>query len=115
MKKIIIMVLAITVIAVNAMAADTVLSYTIPEAKVAEYISDYVYVHENTETTVEANPAYVDEETTLGVSPTIHVASYTNAQWVREHILRTIRGQIIRGKNLKYRDAQASNNANDVN
>ena len=80
--------------------ADTVLSYTIPQAKAAEYVSDYVYIHKNTELN---DPA----DASSGLK-------YSDTQWVREHILRTVRGQIIRGKNAKYRDAAESTSADDV-
>ena len=90
--------------------ADTKLTYTIPEGKAAEYIADYIYVHKNTET--EVNPDYVDEETTPEVDKTI--PKYTDGQWVKEHILRSIRAQIVRGKNAQTRDNQESVNADDV-
>ena len=78
--------------------ADTVLSYTIPEAKVAEYIADYCYVHKNTEMTDDEPP----------------VAKYTDTQWVREHIMRYVRSQIQRGKNAQYRDAESASDVSDV-
>ena len=80
--------------------ADAVLSYTIAEAKVDEYISDYVYVHKNTELNDPEDPD-------SGLK-------YTDKQWVREHIMRSVKAQIVRGKNAKYRDDKSSYNADDV-
>ena len=76
--------------------ADTILSYTIPEAKVDEYVSDYVYIHKNSEVDGEGDPIYTD------------------TQWVREHINRFIRNQVIRGKTAKYRDLISNYNADDI-
>ena len=80
--------------------ADTTLSYTIPEAKVVEYIADYVYVHKNTE---QVDPD--DNDSAL---------KYTDTQWVREHILRYVISQIKRGKQSKYRDAAEASDVSDV-
>ena len=85
------------------------LTYTIPNDKLAEYISDYVYVHKNTET--EADPDWVDPED--GTSAP-QLPKYTDAEWDREHILRQIKSQIVRGKNARARDELASQNADDV-
>ena len=86
------------------------LTYTIPAGKLAEYVGDYIYVHKNTETIPD--PAWVDPE---DGSQAPQVAKYaTDAAWVREHILRYIRSQIIRGKNSKARDALADTNADSV-
>ncbi len=76
------------------------LEYHIAPDKIAEYISDYVYVHKNTELNDPLDPD-------SGLK-------YNDAQWVREHIMRGIRAQIVRGKNAKARDAQAVNNADSV-
>jgi len=89
--------------------ANVVLSYTIPQAKAVEYISDYVYVHKNTETIDD--PEWVDPD---DGSKAPQIPKYTDAQWVREHILRSVKAQIVRGKNAKYRDDQSSYNADDV-
>ena len=75
---------------------DVELTYTIPSDKVAEYIDDYCYIHKNTELDGEGN------------------LIFTNSQWAKEHILRYIRSQIVRGKNLKLKDAQEDLNADDV-
>ncbi len=108
MKKFIVFVMLLMV-SVSAFGADATLSYTISGEKVAEYISDYVYVHKNTETIPD--PKWVDPKD--GTSAP-RVAKYTDAQWVREHIYRYIKGQIIRGKKAKYRDAVETYNANDI-
>ena len=76
--------------------ADTVLSYTIPDGKTAEYVSDYIYIHKNDE--VDVNGDLI----------------YGNAAWVREHILRGIKAQIVRGKNAKLKDALTALNVDDV-
>ena len=76
--------------------ADVVLSYTIPEGKVAGYVSDYCYVHKNTEKDENGE------------------AKYTDAQWVREHILRKIKFEIRRGQQAKYRDAVPNIDVDDV-
>ena len=86
------------------------LKFTIPEGKAAEYISDYVYIHKNTET--KDNPEYVSPEETPDVKS--QIPKYTDSEWVREHILRYIRSQILRGKRAKYRDAEADSNVDDV-
>ena len=80
--------------------ADVVLSYTIASAKVDEYVADYIYIHNNTELNDPEDPS-------SGLK-------YSDKQWVREHILRTIRGQIVRGKNKKAQDGLSANNADDV-
>ena len=72
------------------------LKITIPDNKATEYIADYVYIHPNTET--NENDELI----------------YTDAQWVKEHLLRTIKNQIIRGKNKKYKDNQETSNVDDV-
>ena len=89
--------------------ADIILSYTIPEGKVAEYIAYYVYRFANKETIPD--PAWVNPE---DGSEAPRILKYTDAQWVREHIMRTIREQIVRGRNAKYRNDMAAYNANDI-
>ena len=90
--------------------ADTVLSYTIPEAKVDEYVADYCYVHKNTET--KDDPEWEDPQDGT-TAP--QVAKYPNdAAWVREHILRQIKSQIVRGKKAQYRDAEGVSDVSDV-
>ena len=74
------------------------LTYTIPDNKVAEYVADYAYVHKNTEMTDDEPP----------------VPKYTDAQWVREHIMRYVRSQIVRGQHAQYRDAESASDVSDV-
>ena len=80
--------------------ANIVLSYTIPEAKKTEYIAHYIYEYKNEELN---DP----KDTDSGLK-------YTDAQWVREHIMRTVRASIVRGRNAKYRNDMVSYNANEV-
>jgi len=75
---------------------DLKLTFTIAEEKVDEYVDDYVYVYKNTETNEDGTPKYNDK------------------QWAREHILRHIKGQIIKGKNAKNRDSLEAQNADSV-
>ena len=85
------------------------LSYTIPQEKAVEYIDDYIYIHKNIETIPD--PEWVDPED--GTSAP-QIAKYTDAQWIRDHILRYIKGQIQRGKNAKLRDAIVEADVSDV-
>lgn len=89
--------------------ADTILSYTIPEGKKAEYIAAYVFVHKNTETIPD--PEWVDPE---DGSEAPQVAKYSDGAWVREHIKRSIRKQIVRGMNAQAKAAITAVNADDV-
>jgi len=74
------------------------LKYTIAQAKVAEYVEAYCYIHKNGEMT--------DDE--------VPVKKYTDVQWVREHIKRGIKAQIVRGKNAMAKDAMANQDAESV-
>lgn len=74
------------------------LTYTIAPDKVDEYVEAYCYVHKNDEMTDDEEP----------------VAKYTDIQWVREHIMRGIKRQIVRGKNAMARDAQVEQEAESV-
>ena len=87
----------------------TTLSYEIPTAKTEEYVADYCYVHKNTETMED--PTWEDPEDG-SVAP--QIAKYTNNEWVKEHILRYIRSQIVRGHNAKAKDDLESANADDI-
>ena len=86
-----------------------ILTYTIPAEKAAEYVADYCYIHKNTETIDD--PEWVDPEDGT-IAP--QVAKYTDGAWVKEHILRSIKGQIVRGKNAQVRDALVATNADDI-
>jgi hypothetical protein len=85
------------------------LTFTISDAKVDEYISDYIYVHKNTETIPD--PDWVDPQ---DGSEAPQIVKYSDKQWVKEHILRHIKGQIIRGKNAKAKNALEENNADEI-
>ena len=85
------------------------LKYTIPSDKVTEYISDYVYVHKNTEQIDD--PEWVDSEDGTKAPK---VNKYTDVEWAREHILRYIKFQIVRGKRAKAQAAINAGNAEDV-
>ena len=80
--------------------ANLTVSFDLPEAKVDEYVAHYVYVHKNTELN---DP--VDPDSGL---------KYSDKQWVKEHIIKGVRGQVVRGKNAKYRDDAAAYNADDI-
>ena len=87
---------------------DLQIKINVPSGKVAEYVDDYVYVHENTETIDD--PEWVDPED--GSEPD-QIAKYTNGQWVKEHIRRYITSQIKRGKNAKSRDSLVPTDVDD--
>jgi len=76
--------------------ANLVVSFTLPSAKVDEYVAHYVYVHKNEETNEDGTPKYTDK------------------QWVKEHIIRSVRHEVVRGRNAKYHADMASYNANDI-
>ena len=80
--------------------ADLTVSFKIPEAKVDEYVAHYVYLNMNTKLN---DPEYPQSG-----------LKYTDKQWVKENIIRSVRHQIIRGRAAKYRDDMTSYNANDV-
>ena len=61
-----------------------------------------VVFHKNTETIPD--PA----------DPEAQIPKYSDIEWVREHILRSIKGQIVRGMNAQARDSLAAQNADDV-
>ena len=86
------------------------LKFTIPEGKAEEYISNYVYIHKNTE--MKDNPEYISPEETPDVEPLI--AKYSNSAWMREHIKRYIISQIKRGKSAKARDNLSIENIDDI-
>ncbi len=100
--KILGLVLALCLIATSAMALG--LTYEIPAGKVAEYVSDYVYIYKNTETW--------DDDAD---SETPEIPKYTDAQWVREHVRRWIVKQIKRGYYAQQRDGIVGIGVTDVN
>lgn len=98
---------------ISSLAYSLELSYTIPDAKVDEYISDYCYIHKNTETMPDPN--WVDptpDEPYDNEAP--QILKYTDQGWTKEHIRRYIGSQIRRGKNAKYRDNYKATDDSDV-
>ncbi len=89
--------------------ADVTISFALPSVKVAEYVAHYVYVHKNTETKDDPNWVNPEDGSTADQIP-----AFTDNQWVKEHIIRSVRAQIVRGRNAKYRDDIEAYNANDV-
>ena len=106
MKKILFLAVAMF-ICTNVWGLE--LRYTIPKAKVDEYVDDYVYIHKNRETMPDPN--WVDPE---DGSEAPQILKYTNQGWTKEHIRRYIGNQIRRGKNAKYRDANPTTAVDDV-
>ena len=93
------------------------LAITIPDDKVAEYIRKYVRANPNTE--MIDDPEWTPPEEgskDFGSRAVVaeQIPKYTDAAWVKEHIVRAIRKQIIRGNNLETRDAEEIGNADDV-
>lgn len=76
--------------------ADLTLSFTLQDGKIDEYVAHYVYIHKNTENNPDGSPKYTDK------------------QWVREHIMRNIRQQVLRGRNAKYQADITAYNANGI-
>ena len=76
--------------------ADLIVNFTIPEAKVDEYVEYYCYANKNGSMDADGN----------------HI--YTDRQWVKEHIIRMVRAQIIKGRLVKHRDSIEAYNANDI-
>ena len=107
MKKLVAF-LFLTVFSFSVFAVD--ITIAIPQEKIAEYVSDYVYIHSNTETI--DNPEFISLEETPEIPEKI--AKYTDAQWVKEHLRRYIIGQIKRGKKAKDRDAYENPNISDI-
>ena len=88
---------------------DVIISFKIPSEKVAEYVAHYVYVHKNTETMDDPEWEDPEDGTTAPQIP-----KYTDGQWVKEHIIRSVRQQIVRGRNKKYQDDIEAYNADDI-
>ena len=88
---------------------DVTINFKIPSEKVIEYVAHYVYVHKNTETIDDPN--WVDPQ---DGSTATQIPKFNDNQWVKEHIIRSVRAQIVRGRNAKYRDDIEAYNANDV-
>ncbi len=72
------------------------ISLNIPSAKIAEYVAHYVYIHKNIEVDENGDP------------------KYTDGQWVKKHILRSVRAQIVRGRTARYQAEITAYNADDI-
>ena len=88
------------------------LKYTIASDKVTEYIEAYCYVHKNGET--KDDPEWVAPDPNPNNEKAPQVAKYTDVQWVREHIKRGIKAQIVRGKNAMAKDGLAGQEAESL-
>ena len=89
--------------------ADLPVSFSLPSAKVNEYVAHYIYVHKNTET--KDDPNWVDPG---DGSKAPQIPKYTDKAWTREHIIRTVRRQVIRGRTAKYINDITNYNADDI-
>ena len=85
------------------------LKFNIADDKVEDYKNAYLFVHSNTE--MIDDPDWVDPEDGTTVT---QIAKYTDVQWVREHIMRGIKAQIVRGKDAMAKAAIVGQNANEV-
>lgn len=80
MKRISLMLLLTILLSGCAYCADQTISFTIPEAKVAQAMQGYLKLYPNTE-----------------VDPITQQPKYTDAQWIKESIRRNIVNDIRRG------------------
>ena len=96
--KILLCLVCFTVVmfASQVYAADLKGTYTIPDANVIEDVRDYVYVHKNTEVDANGDLIYTDEE------------------WMQEHIVRYIQGQVKRGAKVKDRDGYSPKDVSHI-
>ena len=76
------------------------LNYTIDDAKVDDFITDYCYAHKNEEEIDD--PAYTPTGEPNEVIP--QIPKYTDTQWVKEHIRRYAVNQVKRGRERKAKD-----------
>jgi len=79
--------------------ADQVLTFTIPDAKVAVALEGFLKIYPNNETIPDPEWVKPDPNPDEKVAP--QIAKYTNAQWVREKIRRNIVRDIKRGLQMK--------------
>jgi len=103
-----VLLLIVLFISLNAFGAD--LTFTIPNEKLKEYVSDYCYVYPNTRNIL--NPAYISEEDTPGIEP--NILKYTDTQWLKQHIKEYIIDRIKLGKQRKYRDEYQDSIVEDI-
>jgi len=82
------------------------LTYTIANDKALQIVADWVYLYPNTEREVKdgVDPADIPEGTPIS-DDTWYQDKYTDAEWVREHILRWARAQVKRSRQKQARDA----------
>ena len=97
MKKILMTLVIVVSFSVLAQAADLSICYNIPSGKVNEYITNYIYINPNNEVDVNGDKIYTDK------------------QWVKEHILREVRKEIVQGRNNKYDNAKTPYKADGIN
>ena len=96
----ILLVLALLLMPMTAYAGDTVITLTIPEAKVSIALEGFLKIYPNSEMTDDETP----------------VAKYTNAQWVKEKIRQIIVRDIRRGLQMSANEnAQVASDDNIVN
>ena len=93
MKKILLLVL----ICGYCFGADVTLTYTFTDVDKDANIARYVRIHPNNELDGEGAPLYTD------------------AQWVKEHILRYIKIQLRRGNKALQRDADEAYTVSGIN
>ena len=91
MKKILCLIICLSFI-LPVMAADKVITITIPEAKVAIALQGFLSIYPNNETIDD--PEWVDPED--GLTPD-QIAKYTDSAWVTEKVRRIIVRDIRRG------------------
>ncbi len=75
---------------------DVTISFKIPSEKVEEYITHYLYLCKNTEKNPDGSQ------------------KYTDAQWVKEHIIRGVKRRIVDGRNEKIKDDIIKYNVTDI-
>ena len=103
MKKVI-AVLVLMAVSTVAMAADVVLTVTIPDAKVAIAAQRFLRLLPNNETIDD--PEWVDPKD--GTQPN-QIAKYdTTKKWVQEYLYRVLVRECHRGKRLLELDANDS-------
>ena len=107
MKKFLCIVMLLVFIG-NLSAVD--LTFVLPNDKVEEYIENYVAVYPNSEQV--DNPDYIDHIETP--EEPLSLPKYTDAQWVKEHIKRTIANIIRRGHIVRQRQEETVINTTDI-
>jgi len=88
MKRIITLSVILSLISGFSLAADQVLTVTIPDAKVAYALEGFLKIHPNDEVDGEGSPIY------------------TNREWIEECIRRFIVREVNRGQNMIYQESK---------